>query len=164
MGGSPASQDEDALVAERLKSATDLQMVAGTGGGLHRHLNDRDVGGGIHEAQGHPGAVIEPSFFIQQTRVEPGELQEMTDGSGELGRARSGIAHLQELSENPPKSWMVGGRGWAVTRGRGDSPCAETHTIAFGRGSVRPSSMRKRGGGSSFPKTRLGAPGHTNTT
>src|SRR3972149_4745598 len=102
-------------------------MVPGIGGGLHPHLNDRNVGGGIHEAQGHPGAVIEPSFFIQ-TRVEPGELQEMTDGSGELGRARSGIAHLVKLVRKSPEvmdsgwAWMggyPGPRGFPAPAGAG---------------------------------------------
>src|SRR5260221_9573479 len=53
------TEDQHALVAQRLQRRADAELVRGAETALHRELRDRTVGLGIHQHQWHPGAMIE---------------------------------------------------------------------------------------------------------
>ena len=63
MGHEAAAHDQDALVAKRRQPPSDLEEVL-RGQVRHGHLQDRDVGLGVHDQQRHEGAVVQTAFAL----------------------------------------------------------------------------------------------------
>src|SRR5690606_36958867 len=95
-------------------------------------------GGGVHDAQRHPGAVVKATRLATRRPV----AQEIQDACGQHGVAGSGIAHAIERLSKPPKSWIVVGAAPISTNGRSASQWAEKTTMTRGRGRLAPRPAR----------------------
>ena len=83
--------------------------------------------------------------------------------SAAAGAPGAGYRISNSARGKPPKSWMVSGRGARLTAGAPMvSQCAETTTIALGRGSAAPRPCRKRRAGVSWMAS-MGEPWERNS-
>ena len=80
----PATDDEDALVAQRPKASTDLEQLLGVEA-RHRNLQHRHTGIGIHHGERHVGPVVESAFGLFGNGLIG---EQAADISSELRRSR----------------------------------------------------------------------------
>ena len=98
MGQEAAPDDQHALVAQRREPATDLEQVPRVEV-RHRHLEDRDIGVGVHRLERHPRAVVEaPRLAVEHGLVDG---HETADLRRQVGRAGCVVGHLVEPLREP---------------------------------------------------------------
>ena len=88
--GTAAAHHQDVLLAQRAELASQRDVVRRALLGLHRELEDRDVGLGPAQHRRHPGAVVQPSMRVMRRAGELGHAL------GQFRRAGSGVAEAVE--------------------------------------------------------------------
>ena len=118
VGQEAGADDQHALVAQLAQAAAEGEQLVGVLG-RQRHLQDRDVGLGIHDLQRDPGAVVEPARGVL---VHPlGVRHHRGDPLGEVVGRRGLVGHpvvpLREPAEVVDQADARAGGGERQGRG-----------------------------------------------
>ena len=93
VGSAAAAHNQYALRAQRTQRPPDIEVVPRSEARLQRQLDHRHIGLRIHEAERHPGAVIETALAID-VGWKPGLAQQRRDLRGQLRITRGRVANL----------------------------------------------------------------------
>ena len=133
VGPGAGADDEDAFVAERGEGFAELVVVGGAEVALDGNLQDRDVGVGVGEDEGAPGAVVEAAAMVHRA-VQAGGGEEVGDVFGEGGVTGGGVGELVEGGGEAAEvvDGVVAGDG--VDLGGGGFPVGGGDEDGFGAG------------------------------